>query len=289
MATLALALLLWALPAPPAAQALGLVTLLEGSLRVIRGTTTFQGAEGMSLRQGDIIESSDQGFVQLEFTNGAIIALGPSSRMYILQESAGETKGEHTVALELVMLNGWFKSEFASGKRLYRYRTPLLAATTTGGNLVVHSNPNECDVFLESGAISVGEVNPSGTSGPPTVGKAGQFFSRQKGAAVVSLARPTGTFLEDMPRQFRDTLPPRVARYSGAMVEPKAGHPVTYDEIAHWLTIPPAWRKGLPERFAPRLSAPEFRKQIELHVKEFPEWEPLLHPKKESQSPQGRN
>jgi hypothetical protein len=92
-----------------------------------------------------------------------------------------------------------------------------------------------------------------------------------------------------MPRPFRDTLPPRIARYSGQAVEPKAGHPVTYEEIGHWLTIPSAWRKGLPERFAPRLTAPDFRKQIELHLKEFPEWEPLLHPKKDSEFPQVRN
>jgi len=289
MTMLAVALLLSALPRPPTAQAIALVTLLEGSLRVFRGTTAFQGAEGMSIRQGDIIESSDQGFVQLEFGSGAIIALGPSSRMYILQGSPGGTEGEQNVVLDLVMLNGWFKSESASSKHLYRYRTPLLAAITTGGTLVVRSDPSECDVFLESGSISVGEVNPSGVSGRATPGKAGQSFSRKKGASAPSLARPSGEFLEDMPRPFRDTLPPRIARYSGQAVEPKAGHPVTYEEIGHWLTIPSAWRKGLPERFAPRLTAPDFRKQIELHLKEFPEWEPLLHPKKDSEFPQVRN
>ena len=289
MTILVVALLLSALPRPPTAQTIALVTLLEGSLRVIRGITAFQGAEGMSIRQGDIIESSDQGFVQLEFGNGAIIALGPSSRMYILQGAPGKTKGEQNVGLDLVMLNGWFKSESTSNKHLYRYRTPLLAAITTGGTLVVRSDPSECDVFLESGSVSVGEVNPSGVSGGATAGKVGQSFSRKKGAAAPRLARPSGEFLEDMPRPFRDTLPPRIARYSAQPVEPKVGHPVTNEEIGHWLRIPSAWRKGLPERFATRLSAPDFRKQIELHLKEFPEWGPLLRPKKDSESPQVRN
>ena len=177
MTALALALLLWAFPPPPSGQGIGSVTLLEGSLRVIRGTTTFQGVEGMSIRQGDMIESSAGGFVQLEFGNGAIIALGPSSRIYILQVSAGEMKGEPAVTLDLVMLNGWLKGEFASGKRSYRYRSPLLAATTTGGTLVVRSNLNECGVFVESGTISIAEVNLSGNSGPSTPAKVGQFFS----------------------------------------------------------------------------------------------------------------
>ncbi len=243
----------------------------------------------MNIKKGDMIESSEGGFAQLEFGNGAIVALGPSSRMYILQASTGETRGEQTVALDLVMLNGWFKFESTAGKRLYRYRSPLLAASTTGGTVVVRSNLNACDVFVESGTISIGEVNPSGNSGQTVPAKVGQFFSRQKGTAVSNLARPSAAFLEVMPQQFRDTLPPRRARYSGKPAEPKAGHPVTYEEILHWLTIPPAWRKGLAERFAPRLSDPDFRKQIENHVKEFPEWEPILHPQKDSESPQVRN
>lgn len=55
----------------------------------------------MSIRQGDMIESSVNGLIQLEFGKGAIIALGPSSRMYILQVSVGEMEAEQTAALDL--------------------------------------------------------------------------------------------------------------------------------------------------------------------------------------------
>jgi len=292
MTTLALALLLLTVSHPRTGQDIGSVTLLEGSLRVIRGTTLFEGAEGMRIMPGDMIESSEGGFVQLEFGNGAIVALGPSSRMYILRDSASEAKGELLVTLDLVMLNGWLKVESVAGKQSYRFRSPLLAASATGGaggTVVVRSNPKACDVFVESGTISIGELNPSGNSGRTTPAKVGQFFSRQEGTRVSNLARPTTAFLEAMPRQFRDTLPPRAARYTGKPVEPKAEHPVTYEEIGHWLAIPTAWRKGLAERFAPRLSDPEFRRQITNHLKEFPEWDPILHPKKDSESPNVRN
>ena len=78
MKLLSVALLLsWLLPIPAAAQDIGTITLLEGSLRIIRGTTAFQAAEGMRLRKGDFIESSNAGFAQLEFVGGAIVALGP--------------------------------------------------------------------------------------------------------------------------------------------------------------------------------------------------------------------
>jgi hypothetical protein len=34
------------------------------------------------------------------------------------------------------------------------------------------------------------------------------------------------------------------------------------------------------DRFAPRLKDPEFRKQLEAHLTQYPEWDPILHPEK---------
>ena len=71
------------LPLAAVAQGIGTLTLVEGPLRVIRGTTVLQGAEGVRVFPGDIIESSDAGFVQLEFAGGAIVALGASTRVLL--------------------------------------------------------------------------------------------------------------------------------------------------------------------------------------------------------------
>ena len=37
------------------------------------------------------------------------------------------------------------------------------------------------------------------------------------------------------------------------------------------------------DRFEPRLKDPEFRKQLEDHVSEYPEWEPILYPEQHPQ------
>jgi hypothetical protein len=99
MKLLSVALLLsWLLPVPAAAQDVGTITLLEGSLRIIRGTTAFQAVEGMRLRKGDFIESSNAGFAQLEFVGGAIVALGPLSRY---QEETSERRSGQVRYLRL--------------------------------------------------------------------------------------------------------------------------------------------------------------------------------------------
>ena len=268
----------WLLPIPATVQYAGTVTFLEGSLLIIRGTTALQAAEGTRLKQGDIIESSDKGFAQLEFIGGAIVALGPASRMYVFRHGMGGKSGGDATGAELVLLSGWLKGQSDTHAGSYRYESPLLAATSGNGTVVFHTNESGCDVFVESGSAAIGEVGPDGNAGKPTAGTAGQFFSRRQSKSLVNSSRPSAAFVEAMPRSFRDALPSRLAHFAGKPVEPKAPHQVSYAEIQPWLTMPPAWRRGFVDRFKPRLKDPEFRKQLEIHAAEYPEWVPILHP-----------
>ena len=282
MTALLLAFLLLTPPSVPAEQALGSITLVQGPLTLIRGTNVYRGVEGMSLKRGDILETADGGFAQLEFSGG-IVALGTSTRVYLLP--SGGTSGGKPITLDFIVLNGWLKSETAGGKGLIRVRTSLLSATASGGAIVVRSGATTCEVFLESGGpLSISEVNASGETGSSMQAKTGQFVARQKGAPLSALPRPSPDFLAAVPKEFRDTLPSRAARFSDKPAAVKTEHAVSYDEIESWLKMPAAWRRGLADRFSPRLADSNFRRQIESHVREFPEWEPLLHPKKSSES-----
>src|SRR5713101_3864117 len=134
----------WLLPIPATVQYAGTVTFLEGSLLIIRGTTALQAAEGTRLKQGDIIESSDKGFAQLEFIGGAIVALGPASRMYVFRHGMGGKSGGDATGAELVLLSGWLKGQSDAHAGSYRYETPLLAAATGNGTVVFHTKESEC-------------------------------------------------------------------------------------------------------------------------------------------------
>jgi hypothetical protein len=276
----------WLLPTPAAVQDVGTVTLLEGSLRIIRGTAALQAAEGTHVRLGDIIESSDKGFVQLEFVGGAIVALGPLSRMYVFRHGMGGKPGSGSTEAELVLLSGWLKGQSDPHAGVYRYESPLLAAATGNGTVVLHNDENGCDIFIESGSAAIGEVSPEGNEGKRAAANAGEFFSRRRGKSLINSSRPSAAFIDAMPRAFRDALPSRLAHFSGKPAEPKALHQVSYAEIQPWLTMPPAWRKGFVDRFESRLKDPEFRKQLEVHAAEYPEWGPILHPENHtSESP----
>ena len=266
---LSLALLLL-FPFSPRTQEAGRVTLVEGALRVIRGTTVLQAKEGMSVRQGDILESSDTGFAQVELAGGPIVALGPASRIFLFSQHAGA---------ELVLLSGWLKGESSPSSGACRYASPLLAATSQGGSIVLHAAA-ATEIFVEYGSAAIAVVNPDGRLGQTTQAKGG-FFSRRPGKAVTTAPRPDAAFVSALPRAFRDTLPSRLTHFAGKPpIEPKRDHEVSYPEVQPWLTMAHAWRRGFLERFQPRLSDPEFRKGVEVHLNEHPEWDRILHPEK---------
>jgi hypothetical protein len=268
---------------PSVAPGVGSATFLEGSVRLLRGTGVLSGAEGMRLRQGDILETPDKGFVQLEFTGGTVVALGPASRLYLFRQGAGHTGGKGgEVAGEFVLLSGWLKAESNASVGANRYESHLLSVTIgSGSNVVMHSYDGGCDVFVESGTATIGEVGLEGNSRQPVSAKPGQFFSRKAGKGVANVARPDPAFLSAMPSAFRDTLPSRLARFAGKVVEPRIDHQATYAEVQPWLTMAAGWRRGLVDRFTPRLKDPEFRKELEAHLGSHPEWDAILHPEKQ--------
>ena len=275
-----LLLFLWQ-PAATIAQEIGALTLVEGPLRIIRGTTVLRSGEGVKLRQGDILESANPGFAQLEFAGGTIVALGPSTRVFLFHSGAGHAgvkMADRIATAELVLLNGWLKGEPGSKAGAYRYATPLLAATTREGTVVLHAAGGATEIFVESGSATISQESPQGNLGQPISAKAGQFFSRATDREVTTSPRISQAFLDGMPRSFRDTFPPRPV--SGRPPEPKREHEVTYSEIQPWLTIGQSWRGGFVERFQPRLKDAAFRKELEAHLDQYPEWDPILHPEK---------
>jgi hypothetical protein len=264
------------LPVLTSAQGVGSITVADGAARVIRGTAVMRVAEGMSVVRGDMLETPENGFMQVEFSGGTIVASGPSTRLFV--------SGRAAASDQLVLMTGWLKCENSADGNAYRIAAPSLAVSTGKGSgaVLLRVTPDKTEIFLESGTFLINEVRADGGYGRVIEVKAGQFLARPRSAkSTETLARPSRAFLDAMPAPFRDTLPSRLDRFAGkAKIEPKADHEVSYAEIQPWLTMQRAWRKGFTERFKPRLKDPEFRKALASHLQEYPEWEPVLYPER---------
>ena len=247
-------------------QEVGTLTLLKDSpLRVIRGISVLSGVEGMRLREGDILQTgpAKTAQMQLELSCGAIIELGPSTQLFLFSHSA--------TATEVVLLTGWLKGETTSCS--YRYASPPLTATTKSSRLLLHATANAAEIFIEQGAASVS----SGNSAAVASSTAKTFFERRAGKPLATADRPSQEFVIGMPVCFRDLLPSRLPRFTGAKpAVPKRDHYVTYGEIEPWLIS--TWGNGLIDRFKPRLEDRAFREAIQVHLGAVPEWEAALNP-----------
>ena len=262
------------------AQDIGTLTVMEGGLHVIRGLIVMQAVEGMRLRQGDIFESSEQGFDQLEFTDGTIVVLGPSSQAFLLRYGSGHGGSPESPAADIVLLKGWLKGEGSTKSAAFRYSSPLLGAATQNGAINMYSQASNTSLFVESGSALIGEVNPQSAWKKFAASKSGEFFSRSAGGSVSTSGKPSQAFITSMPQSFRDTLPPRISRFAGKSVQPVRQRDVTFADILPWLSMGRPWRMSLVRRFEALATNPAFRAAIEPRLDEFPEWEPVLHPRK---------
>ena len=270
----AFAVLAWlCLPALVLAQEAGTFTLVEGAPRIIRGTAVLRGVEGMRFQTGDIIETSSPGFLQADFASGAVVAIGPGTRVWV--RSAG---GKSDTRADLVLMSGWLKGESPANGGAYHYGSPLLSATAKGGSIILHSASAGADIYIETGTAAIFEA-----AGRGQPAKAGQFFTRRPPKHVVVGNRPDGEFLASMPQPFRDTLPSRLSHFAGKKaVEPKLDRDVTYADVEPWLKLG-AGRRTFEQRFQSRLRDADFRKAVEPHLAEYPEWDRVLHPEKYQQ------
>jgi hypothetical protein len=263
-------------PVGAAAPQIGLLTSLEGKAQLLRGVEVFSAAEGLALRHGDVIETGDSSFAQLEFSANLVIALGPGTRLFLFDLP---TLPAQATRPQFVLLRGWVKVESAPKEP----REVLLLASRdlslTGGltALVMHVKPSTTRVFVESGSAFV-----TLTKTPPRSINvaAGQFAQQTTNLPIDILRGPAPDFLVEMPRAFRDTLPPMIDRRSWPAVLPTRLRFVSYEDVEDLLTLPGQWRGRSVQRFGSRTKDEAFRAGLNANLRRHPEWDRVLHPEK---------
>jgi hypothetical protein len=271
-----LAALLVCASAYASAQSAGMLTVAEGVVLVIRGTTTYTATPGVAVRNGDMIASDPKGQAQIEFNDGAILNLAPGARAFLL--AAPNANGEPGVALQ----PGWVKftrTKAAKGKP-YHYTAPLARLSTAGATGVIHAGPDATEIFIESGSARLAELSKSGAPGTGRDLRGGEFIVRRDGQPLAVTTRPSAEFVKTMPGYFRDDLAAFLPRMRNRNAEPRREHEASYDEVGPWLKASLAVRKGLMERFRSRAKDAQFRSKLVENLASHPEWDRVLFPEK---------
>jgi hypothetical protein len=261
-----------------AQDATGTLTILEGEARIFRAAERLTAVEGMRLAPGDILETADAAFAQIEFSNRFVIQFGPATRA-MLQVARARGRTERVI----YVLNGWTKvsnsQTDAPDDAVFDIRTPLFELSAAPGVAVFSGSPAEATIFAERGELQLSERN---VRGAPTriVLKAGQYYERKAGVSGGLLKAAPKAFVEQVPRHFRDSLPLRMEKFRGRDIEPKDAPPFLYADVEHWLKAEPAIRRQFVQRWRVKSREAGFRSALVANLSSHPEWDPILFPEK---------
>jgi hypothetical protein len=275
-------LLLGAVLAPAATHAEGasaalaqpkpgaVLTLLEAPLRLIRGAVVYRAGAGVALQKDDILESG-AGAAQVEAGPGAILALGPQTRILIASLPA-EGRG----SLDIMLLQGWLKVLDKDGRATVV--TPALQVSFANGSTIVHVETGQDAVFAEEGEQQLTRTGKPDARGKGPFKLAAEQYAALEPGKPFAPGRPPRTFITAMPPGFRDRLAPVPDVPKAGKVQPNKEREADFADVEAWLQATLPVRKTFVVRFKPRLADPAFRKALDGALGQSVDWKPVLHP-----------
>jgi hypothetical protein len=251
------------------------IGILQGGATLIRQSTRYALAEGSTLAEGDIVETPAGAFAQIEFGDGTLLGVGESSRM-LISPRLGNAKT--TVVPRLYLIEGWLKVRLPKPEMRFGIVTPQLEIDPRGAALVARVQAKAFAVFAEAGAAQVVQRDGARIS---VALKSGEFAQQAAGAdkPVVS-NRIDQAFLQQLPKMFREPLPPRAALYAKRPVSARAVGPVSYPDVAAWLRTEGPLRLGLSRQWRGRAADRQFRADVAANLSAHMEWERVLYPER---------
>jgi len=265
------------LPAWCAAASIGIVTIVDGDVAVLRDTQRFAAAEGLRVRNDDILRTGpDAKLARIELADGTTLDLGPDTEV-MLQPRAGGAFGERAATLYLA--RGWLKIGTAAEPGVAGVASTTIDLQHLSGTVVLRAAAGATLLFVEAGQAQVADVQDGRPAKPQSL-KDGDTLVKRSNEATRLARRPPADLLQGMPRAFADSLPRRAARFQANPVEPGAATPVAYAEVSRWLNGEPPLRALAVPRFTPRVSDRSFRASLVAELRAHPEWDRVLFPEK---------
>ena len=268
-----IALVAFGQTAPAAAHPLGLFTIVEGEVSVIRESRRFPAVDGMELLAGDIVRTAGEtALARIELGDGGAMDLGPDTAVQLAPRYA---EGGAERAGLVYLMQGWLK---LGGQRL--------AAGSVRGDLmdlhgaaVLHAVEAKLQVFLESGGARLMERFDGRPAQAHAMAEGDTFLRRGADAGLVT-HRSVPQFLQAMPKPFTDALPLRAASWHGRSPAAPAGEEIAYADVAAWINAERALRPGFVARWRGKAREPQWWRPLLAELPEHPEWHRVMYPEK---------
>jgi len=249
------------------------LTILEGSATVFRGTSRLGAIEGVRVQPNDLVETGKDTYARLEYEDGVRLDLGPATRLQLNHPS--EATSDRPA---LYLLSGWIKLSVGDSKHPNppAFATPLFDGTDLMGVVLAHIDSRGGSLFVEQGRARIANRHSHAPLPPPL--KAGDFASVAKDGHTAVDTRASKEFVEQMPRAFQDTIPSRLGRYRTREVALRDLGQFAYAEVEPWVDSELSVRRQFVRTWRSKADEPEFRMELTSNLRLHPEWGPVLFP-----------
>jgi hypothetical protein len=249
------------------------ISILEGDAVVVDGLRRLAAVAGLRLEPGAIIETTAKtSILRLEGGDQSTYDLGPDTRA-MLAPPGFATRNDRPP--QVYLMQGWLKGTARGPREAAGIVTPALEVLPFKGSVVLYQLKREHSVFVESGRVDLVERRVGSGS---TAINAGEFYGGEGARRGSVAARPAPSWMQTVPRAFRDPIPLRAAAFRDRRIEANPLPGPTYAHLADWLTAELTLRVSMPGRFAPLVRDASFRAEITSHLPAHPEWGPIVNP-----------
>ena len=252
----------------------GVVTIAEGSARVLRGTVWYMLAPGAPFQEGDVIDAGERTQVQLELASGGTLnVVGPGA---LFAASIPIRNDKQDAPMEFALDKGWLKV-VSTGAGM-RIRTSSATVSLADATIVTRQDGKLFELFVESGSARIADTTRTGRDGAVHDAKSGEYWSREADKPFVTERHAPAKFVSAMPRHLMDRLATLAAKFKGKRPTLSVDREITLAEADPWLTGP--YRRAFARRLSGRLADPTFRKAVEANSAAYPDFDRVLHPEK---------
>ncbi len=235
-----------------AQAAVGVITEVDGEVRLQRGDALFAAAAGVDVEEDDVIETGANAGVQIEMGDGSLFKLGPESRMLLSDYKLDADHGVLDAGID--MLSGWLR--FAVGKlrrpdSRYEFNTPTMTIGVRGTEGVIEAVPEHSSLLLEEGEV----VTRAGDAGSMPV-RAGEFIERRRAQPFHRPAAVPPAFRQRMPGLVHARMARRAQLLQQRGVPPRRIRKILREDRQRYLQQHPHLRHKLEQRFSERARHP---------------------------------
>jgi hypothetical protein len=165
-----------------------------------------------------------------------------------------------------------------SAAQLPAVQTPQVRLISQNVSYVLAVNDAGSQLFVENGELVPAFGSPK--SGQPAIVKAGEFLGVKPDFSATVAPRALPEFVKAMPRPYIDKLPTRLPRFKGKGVELKRERDLGFADVDGMFKLYPSGRKAYLAQFRPLLKDKAFLRDLEPAIRNYPEWDRIVHPEK---------